>query len=125
MQYLNKVMLLGHLASDPESKKTENGNYTITKFSVATNKSFTNKNGEKEDRAQFHRIIAWRTLGDICAKHLTKGSLVLIEGELTYRNYQDKEDKHHSITEVTASKVIFLKIKKNQIEMTSAEEDEK
>lgn len=123
MQYLNKVLLLGHLASDPESKKTEN-NHTLTKFSVATNKSFTNQNGEKEDRAQFHRIITWRGLGDTCAKHLTKGSLVLVEGELTYRNYQDKEDKRHSITEVTASRVLFLKIKKNQIEMTSAEEDE-
>ncbi|EKD63554.1 MAG: Single-stranded DNA-binding protein [uncultured bacterium] len=120
MQYLNKVMLLGHLASDPESKKTEN-NHTLTKFSVATNKSFTNQNGEKEDRAQFHRIVAWRGLGDICAKHLTKGSLVLVEGELTYRNYEDKEGKSHFITEINASKVIFLKIKKNEIEMTSAE----
>jgi len=66
MQYLNKVMLLGHLTANPESKKTENG-HTLTKFSIATNKSVTHETGEVEDQAQFHRIIAWRNLGDICS----------------------------------------------------------
>ncbi len=123
MQYLNKVMLLGHLTANPESKKTENG-HTLTTFSVATNKSVTHETGEVEDQAQFHRIVAWRKLGDICAKHLTKGSLVMLEGELLYRSYEDKEGNKKSLTEIKASRVIFLKIKKDEIEATSAEDKE-
>jgi len=123
MQYLNKVMLLGHLTANHESKKTEHG-HTLTKFSVATNKAVAHETGEIEDQAQFHRIVAWRQLGDICAKHLTKGSLVMLEGEIQYRGYEDKEGGKRSITEVKASRVIFLKIKKDEIEATSAEDKE-
>ncbi len=123
MQFLNKVLLLGHLTANPESKKTEGG-HTMTRFSVATNKSVIKEGGEVEDQAQFHRVVAWRKLGDICAEHLTKGSLVLVEGEILYRNYEDKKGVTHYITEVKASRVIFLRIKKNEIEATSAEEQE-
>ncbi len=122
MQYLNKVMLLGHTTADPESKKTENG-HTLTRFSVATNKFVKHENGETEDEAQFHRIIAWRKLGDLCASRLTKGSLVMVEGEIKYRSYQGDDGKTRYTTEITASRVIFLKIKKNEIEAESAEGD--
>ena len=64
-------------------------------------------------------MIAWRGLGDTCAKNLTKGSLVLVEGELSYRKYEDRQ-----ITEIKATKVIFLKIKKNNITAETAEEEE-
>lgn len=123
MQCLNKVFLLGNLTANPESKQTENG-HTLTTFSIATNKPVMHESGEKEEVTQFHRVVTWRGLGDVCAKHLTKGSLVHVEGEVLYRSYKDDDDKLRHLTEVKANRVIFLKIKKNQIEMSSAEEDE-
>lgn len=122
MQCLNRVFLLGNLTADPETKKTENG-HTLTTFSMATNKPiFHQETGEKEEITQFHRVVAWRGLGDICEKHLTKGSLVLVEGEIAYRSYKNKEKKTVHLTEIQADRVTFLRIKKNQLEMEEAKE---
>lgn len=84
---------------------------------MATNKPVTHENGDKEEVTQFHRIVAWRKLGDLCADHLTKGSLVLVEGEVLYRSYKDKGDKTRHITEIKADRVTFLRIKKNKLEV--------
>ncbi|KKT02801.1 MAG: single-strand binding protein, single-strand DNA-binding protein [Candidatus Peregrinibacteria bacterium GW2011_GWF2_43_17] len=121
MRYLNKVMLLGHLVKDPEKKKTEN-DYSLTIFHLATNKPIVRKTGEIEKETQFHRIVAWRGLADVCKTHLTKGSLVLVEGELDHRKYESKEGENRTISEVKAERVIFLKIKKNEIEVNPAED---
>ncbi|MBU1019549.1 MAG: single-stranded DNA-binding protein [Patescibacteria group bacterium] len=116
MQCLNRVFLIGHLTADPDSKTTENG-HTLTTFSMATNRPVKHENGEKEQVTQFHRIVAWRKLGDLCAKSLTKGSLVLVEGEILYRSYKDDDDKTRHLTEIKADRVTFLRIKKDKLEV--------
>ena len=124
MQCLNRVFLLGNLTADPESKTTENG-HTLATFSMATNKPVTHEDGEKEEVTQYHRVICWRKLGDLCANYLTKGSLILVEGEVVYRSYKGKDKKMKHITEIQANRVTFLKIKKNQLEEVTTEEEDK
>lgn len=86
---LNKVMLLGNLTRDPELRQTPTGQ-TVCSFSVATNRMWISPNGEKNQKAEFHNVVAWGKLADICGQYLNRGKLVFIEGRIETRSWQDK-----------------------------------
>ncbi len=113
MKSVNRVQLMGNLAADPELRSTKSGKNLAT-FSVATNAEWKDTNGEKQKRADFHRIVAWQGLGENCAKYLKKGSAVFVEGELHNYSYEDKDKQRRSYTEITAGDVHFLQSKKTE-----------
>ncbi len=96
---LNKVMLIGNLTREPESKSTTSGQ-TVTTFSLATNRVWTDKDGQKQQKAEFHNIVAWGKLGDICAQYLKKGSLVYVEGRLETRSWDGQDGVKRYKTEI-------------------------
>ncbi|MFA4936837.1 MAG: single-stranded DNA-binding protein [Patescibacteria group bacterium] len=115
---LNKAMIIGNITRDPESRTTPNGT-TVTSFSVATNLRWTDKSGQKQDKAEFHNIVAWRKLGEICAQYLKKGSKIYIEGRIQTRSWQDQQGQKHWRTEIVAENMIMLdKIGNSQPETT-------
>ena len=107
MAGINKVILVGRLGKDPEMRYTPDGT-AVANFTMATSEEWRDKNsGEKKERTEWHRIIAWRRLGEICGQYLTKGSQVYVEGKIQNRSYeQDGTTKY--ITEIVASTVQFL-----------------
>lgn len=98
---LNKVFILGNLTRDPETKATTGGT-TVCRFAVASNRMWTDKNGQKQQKAEFHNIVAWGKLGDICAQYLQKGRLVFIEGRIETRNYVAADGVKKYWTEIIA-----------------------
>ena len=99
---LNKAFVLGNVTRDPEVRSMPNGNQ-VTNFSIATNRFYTSQSGEKKQEAEFHNIVCFGKLADIASRYLTKGSLVLIEGRIQTRNWDDKATgaKHYK-TEIVA-----------------------
>lgn len=104
---LNKAMLIGNLTRDPESKTTPSGQNVCT-FGIATNLVWTDQNGEKQKKAEFHNIVAWRKLGEICAQYLKKGSKVYIEGRLQTRDWEGQDGVKRYRTEIVADNMIML-----------------
>ena len=104
---LNKAMIIGNVTRDPETRTTPDGT-PVTSFSVATNMRWTNKAGQKQDRAEYHNIVAWRKLADICSQYLKKGSKVYIEGRLQTRSWDDQQGQKHWRTEIIAENMIML-----------------
>lgn len=105
---LNKVMLIGRLTRDPETKTTPQG-VTVTTFSIATNRVWKDAQGNQQDKTEFHNIVAWRKLGEICAQYLGKGRQVYIEGHLQTRNWEDTPGgKKNYRTEIVADNMIML-----------------
>lgn len=105
---LNKVMLIGRLTRDPEARTTPQG-VTVTSFSIATNRVWKDAQGAQKDRSEFHNIVAWRKLGEICAQYLAKGRQVYIEGHLQTRNWDDQQSgKKQYRTEIVADNMIML-----------------
>jgi len=103
--YLNKVFLIGRLTADPILRSTPSGQSVCT-FSVATNRVWTDRtNGQKQEEAQYHNIVLWRRLAEISSQYLTKGSLVLIEGRLQTRSWQDSSGKNQYRTEIIAERM--------------------
>ena len=110
MAGLNRAMLIGRLGKDPETKDI-NG-VTRTTFSMATSESWKDKAGEKHEETQWHNIVVWRGLADVCAKYLRKGSQVYIEGKIVNRSWDDKESgAKRYITEIVASGMQMLDAK--------------
>jgi len=107
---LNRCVFIGRLTREPELKYTPSG-LAVTKFTIAVDRSYKNKQGEKE--TDFIDIIAWRQLAEICANNLDKGRLVSVEGALQIRNYQDKEGNKRKVAEIVADNVFFLDHKKD------------
>lgn len=118
MRSLNKMMLIGHLAADPDLKRTASG-ISVAYFPVATNRDWTTSEGEKKQAVDYHKVIAWRKLADICAQHLVKGSPVYVEGRLQNTSYEDKDGKKHYGTEIVLDElnVLVYKRKKDGIEV--------
>ncbi len=112
MRSVNKVVLMGHLAADPELKATTSGT-SVANFKLATNRDWKTSDGERHEATDYHRIIAWRKLAEICAMHLKKGAGVYLEGRLMNRQYTDKEGKDKNITEIVADSINFISLKKN------------
>ena len=104
---LNKATLIGNLTRDPESKTTPNGQNVCT-FGVATNLVWTDTNGEKQTRVEFHNIVAWRKLAEICGQYLKKGSKIYIEGRLQTRDWEGQDGVKRYRTEIVADNMIML-----------------
>lgn len=104
---LNRVQLIGNLTRDPELRYTPNGNAVCT-FSIATNRSWTTDSGEKREEVDFHRIVAWNKLGELCSQFLVKGRKVYVEGRLTTRNWTGQDGAQKSTTEVVIDDMILL-----------------
>lgn len=104
---INKVVLLGNLTRDPELKYTPAGTAVCT-FGIATNRSWTTQDGQTKEEAQYHRIVAWQKLAELCSKLLTKGRKVYLEGRITYREYTDKNGQQRNITEIVLDDFIVF-----------------
>jgi len=108
MAGINKVILIGRLGQDPEVRYTPDGT-AVANFSIATSEEWKDKNsGEKRERTEWHRIVAWRRLGEICGEYLSKGRQVYIEGRIQTRSWEDKDGNKRYTTEIIASDVQFL-----------------
>jgi single-strand DNA-binding protein len=104
---LNKVQLIGNLTRDPEMRYTPQGTAVCT-FGVATNRQWTTESGEKKDEADFHNIVSWNKLAEICAQLLKKGRKVYVEGRLSTRSWQAQDGTQRTRTEVVISDMIIL-----------------
>jgi len=108
MSGVNKVILVGRLGSDPEVRYTPSG-VAVANFSVATSEEWKDKDsGEKKERTEWHRIVAWRRLGEICGEYLSKGRQVYVEGRLQTRSWDDRDGNKKYMTEIVASDIQFL-----------------
>ena len=103
---MNKVMLIGRLGKDPEMRFTPQGSL-VTTFSLATERSWRDGEGELHKEAEWHAIVTWNKLAEMCNEHVRKGSRVYIEGRLHTRSWEDNKVTHYR-TEVIAEDVIFL-----------------
>ena len=104
---VNKVILVGNLGADPEVRKTAN-QQTVAQFSLATSESWINKEGDRQEKTEWHRIVVWGKLAETCAKHLAKGRQVFIEGRLQTRSWETEQGQKRFTTEVIAGQVLFL-----------------
>ena len=104
---VNKVTLLGNLGADPETKKIASGQ-SLTLFNLATSNAWTNREGQKQEHTEWHRIVVWGKQAETCAEYLSKGSKVYIEGRLQTRSWEDNNGQKKYTTEVVASQVLFL-----------------
>ncbi|MAE94774.1 MAG: single-stranded DNA-binding protein [Deltaproteobacteria bacterium] len=107
MAGINKAILIGNLGRDPELRYTPNGT-AVTNFSLATSESFNNKQGQREERTEWHRIVVWGKVAENCAQYLSKGRTVYVEGRLQTREWENKEGQKQRTTEVVAQTVQFL-----------------
>jgi len=114
MASVNKVILVGRLGKDPEIRSTPSGT-SVAKFSLATDDRFTDKNGEKQERTEWHNIVAWGKLAEICGQYLRKGKLIYIEGSIRTDSWDDKE---------TGVKKYRTEIIANQMQMLDRKGDE-
>ena len=107
MAGINKVILVGNLGRDPELRYTPGGQ-AVANFTLATSESFTNKDGKREDRTEWHRVVVWGKTAEHCTNYLAKGRQVYIEGRLQTREWEDKDGQKRRTTEVVAQTVQFL-----------------
>ena len=118
---INKAIILGNLTRDPELKYTPNGAAVCT-FGVATNRSWTTNEGQTKEDVQYHRIVAWNKVAELCGKLLAKGKKVYIEGRLIYRSFIGKDGNQRSITEIVLEDFIVLSNGRRTDNETSSDE---
>ncbi len=104
---LNKAMVIGNLGADPEIRHTQEGTPVAT-FSVATTERWTDKSGQRQETTEWHRIVAWRRLAEICNDYLHKGSKVYVEGKIQTRKWQDQNGNDRYTTEIVAREMKML-----------------
>ncbi len=104
---VNKVILIGRLGADPEIRYTADGQPVAT-FRIATSERWTDKNGQRQERTEWHRIVAFGRLAEICGEYLSKGRQVYIEGRLQTRSYEDRDGVKRYITEIVAQNMQML-----------------
>lgn len=108
MAGVNKAILIGNLGRDPELRYTQNGQ-AVVNFTLATTENWSDRStGEKQERTEWHRIVAWGRTGEICAQYLSKGRTVYVEGRIQTREWEDKEGQKRRTTEINAQTVQFL-----------------
>lgn len=107
MSGVNKVILVGRLGTDPEVKNVS-ANSTVARLSLATSEAWTDKEGQKQERTEWHRVVVWGKLADLCGKYLSKGRQVYIEGRLQTRSWEDQQGQKRYTTEIVANTVQFL-----------------
>ena len=120
---LNRVQLIGNLTRDPELRYTPSG-AAVVSFSIATNRSWTTDTGEKKDQVEFHRIVAWNKLAEICSQFLTKGKKVFVEGRLATRSWTGQDGAQKQTTEIIISDMILLDSRRTERESVSSEPQE-
>jgi single-strand DNA-binding protein len=104
---VNKVILVGRLGRDPETRYT-GGGQAVANFSVATDESYKDKNGERQKRTEWHKIVVWGKQAEIAQQYLKKGSLIFIEGRIQSREWQDKEGQKRTSFEIVANNFRML-----------------
>ena len=107
MAGVNKAILIGHLGSDPTLRHTPNGQ-AVANFNIATTEQWTSKTGERNERTEWHRIVAWARLAEICNQYLTKGKQVYIEGRIQTREWEDRDGNKRYTTEIVAQNLQML-----------------
>ena len=107
MASVNKVIVLGNLCGDPESRVTEGG-AAVANFSMATNERYKDKSGKQQERTEFHRVVVWGKLAELCGQYLAKGRQAYVEGRLQSRKWIDKSGNEKTTVEVIANNVVFL-----------------
>lgn len=116
---LNKAMLIGNLTRDPELRSLQSGQ-SVASFAVATNLVWTDTNGQQQKKVEFHNIVAWRKLGEVCAQYLRKGSKVYVEGRLQTTEWTGQDSVKRYRTEIVLENMIMLDHKQQSGERTSA-----
>ena len=116
---VNKVILIGRLGRDPELKFTPSG-APVAKFSLATDESFKDRSGEQQKRTEWHNIVAWNKLAEICGQYLTKGKQVYIEGSIRSRQWQDQSGNKRTTYEIIAQRMQMLGSRADSERATSA-----
>jgi single-strand DNA-binding protein len=104
---LNKAMLIGNVGQDPEIRTIPNG-ARVAQFSVATSRRWNDKNGQQQEKTEWHRVVAWEKLVEIIERYVKKGDRIYVEGEIEYRQYQDKDGVTKYSTEIRARDVVLL-----------------
>ncbi len=107
MAGVNKVILIGNLGKDPELRYTPGGQ-AVASFSIATTERWTDKNGQRQDRTEWHNIVVWGKLAELTNQYLKKGRPVYIEGRITTRSWDDRDGNKKYRTEIVANQVQFL-----------------
>ena len=104
---VNKVILIGRLGADPEVRYTPGGQ-PVANFRIATSESWNDKQGQRQERTEWHRIVAWGKLGELCGEYLSKGRQVYVEGRLQTRQWDDRDGNKRFTTEIQAREITFL-----------------
>ena len=107
MASINKVILIGNLGRDPELRYTKDGR-AVANFTLATNERWRDRDGNNQERTEWHRIVVWEKQAENCAQYLQKGRSVYVEGRLQTREWEDKEGHKRHTTEIVAQNVTFL-----------------
>ncbi len=107
MSGVNKVIVVGRLGTDPEVKTVTGGN-SVARLSIATSENWTDKQGQKQERTEWHRVVVWGKLAELCGKFLSKGRQVYVEGRLQTRSWEDQQGQKRYATEIVANTVQFL-----------------
>ncbi len=110
---LNKVTLIGNLGNDPEIRTTSTGK-KVAQFSVATGRQWTSASGEKQEKTEWHKCVAWNSggkgtgLADIIERYVKKGDKIFVEGQIEYRQYEDKDKQTRYVTEINVKEILLL-----------------
>jgi len=107
MQNVNLAIIMGNLTRDPELRYTPNGQ-PVTSFGVATNRSWKDANGDKKDEVEFHEVVVWGKLAELCSQYLTKGRKVHVMGRLQTRSWEGQDGAKRQKTEIVASDIAFV-----------------
>ena len=120
---LNKVLLIGRLGKDPETRYFQDGT-TVVNMSLATDEGYTDRDGNKVDKTEWHRIVAFGKQAEICSQYLQKGSKIFVEGKLRTRKWQDQDGQDRYITEIVIFRVLFLDNRRQQSQTETADDME-
>ena len=104
---LNKAMIIGNLGADPEVRSTQSGTRVAT-LSVATSRSWNDRSGQQQERTEWHRVVAWDRLAEICERYLKKGDRVYVEGRIEYRQWEGQDGQTRYTTEIRAREMVML-----------------
>ena len=115
---VNKAILVGRLGRDPEVRYTTSGT-PVANFSLATDESWTDKNGERQRRTEWHQIVVWSRLAEICERYLRKGRLIFIEGTIQTREWEDRDGNRRRTTEIVARNMQMLGSRSDEVGMGS------
>jgi single-strand DNA-binding protein len=104
---LNRVQIIGNLGADPELRTTTNG-ARVANLSVATSRSWNDRQGQQQEKTEWHKVIFWEKLAELCERYLKRGDRVYVEGSIEYRQYEDKEGQTRYVTEIRGREIIML-----------------